>query len=199
MGIVTADLSVSLDGYSAGPNQSREQPFGDRVSEGERLHAWMFDHGDAHQAEVAAIVAAGAFVMGRNMFDAGRGEWDLEWMGWWGSDPPYHAPVFVLTHYRREPLEMEGGTTFHFVTGGPGEALDLARSAAGDENVAIAGGATTINQFLAAGLIDELRVHVAPEVYDVDYVRLFDGVGRTTLRATSGRWTPEVTHLVFRR
>ena len=140
MGIVTCDISISLDGYSAGPNQSLDRPFGDGVEGGETLHAWMFDHADDHRDELAAITAAGAFVMGRNMFGPGRGAWDPEWVGWWGPEPPYHAPVYVLTHVEREPLEMEGGTTFHFVTGGPEEALALARAAAGDRNVAIAGG-----------------------------------------------------------
>jgi dihydrofolate reductase len=199
MGIVTCDLAISLDGYSAGPNQSLEQPFGDGVVNGNTLHSWMFDRGEDHRAELTAITAAGAFIMGRNMFSPGRGAWDPDWKGWWGADPPYHAPVFVLTHVAREPLEMEGGTTFHFVTGGPAEALDLARAAAGDQNVAVAGGATTINEFLAAGAIDELRLHVAPVVLDIGYVRLFDGVGSITWSSASGRWTPEVTHLVYRR
>jgi dihydrofolate reductase len=203
MGIVTCDLAISLDGYSAGPNQSLEQPFGDSVRTGQTLHAWALDHAENHQAERAAITAAGAFIMGRNMFGPGRGEWDLEWSGWWGPEPPYHAPVFVLTHVERDPLVMEGGTTFHFVTGGPQEALDLARETAGDRNVAIAGGATTINQYLAAGEIDELRLHVAPIVLgivgDIGYVRLFEGVGRISWSSVSARWTPEVTHLVYRR
>ena len=124
----------------------------------------MFEHADDHRDELAAITAAGAFIMGRNMFSPGRGAWDPDWVGWWGPEPPYHAPVYVLTHVEREPLEMAGGTTFHFVTGGPEEALALARAAAGDRNVAIAGGSTTINQYLAAGAIDELRLHVVPVV-----------------------------------
>jgi dihydrofolate reductase len=139
MGIVTSDITVSLDGYSAGPNQSLDQPFGDGVEQGDTLHSWMFDHAEDHQSERAAITDAGAFIMGRNMYSPGRGSWDPEWRGWWGEDPPYHAPVFVLTHVEREPLEMEGGTTFHFVTGGIDEALGRARSAAGDRDVAIAG------------------------------------------------------------
>ena len=106
MGIVTCDLGISLDGYSAGPNQSLDQPFGDGVEGGESLHSWMFDHSDEHRAELAAITAAGAFIMGRNMFGPGRGSWDLDWVGWWGPDPPYHAPVYVLTHVEREPVEM---------------------------------------------------------------------------------------------
>ncbi|CAM3658684.1 dihydrofolate reductase family protein [Isoptericola cucumis] len=200
MSIVTCDLGISLDGFSAGPHQSLDQPFGDGVGGGEKLHAWMFDHGDDHADEVAAIVDAGAFVMGRNMFTPGRGDWDLDWKGWWGDDPPYHAPVFVLTHHEREPLEMDGGTTFHFVTGGPEAALERAREAAGERNVSVAGGATTINEFLDAGLIDELRLHVAPVVLGVrGGVRIFDGVGPRGLTATHVRRTPEVTHLTYRR
>ena len=199
MSIVTCDIGISLDGYSAGPNQSLDHPFGDGVDSGDALHSWMFEHADEHRAELDGILDAGAFIMGRNMFSPGRGAWDLDWVGWWGPEPPYHAPVYVLTHVEREPVEMEGGTTFHFVTGGPEEALKLAREAAGDRNVAIAGGASTINQFLAGGLLDELRLHVAPVVIDADYVRLFDGVGPITWSSTSGRWTPDVTHLVLRR
>ena len=199
MGIVTCDIGISIDGCSAGPNQSLEHPFGDGVDGGDDLHSWMFAHGDNHRDEVAAITAAGAFIMGRNMFSPGRGEWDPDWVGWWGADPPYHAPVFVLTHVARDPVEMAGGTTFHFVTGGPDEALTRAREAAGDANVAIAGGATTINQYLAAEAIDELRLHVAPVVVDNGYVRVFDGVGPRSWSSTSARWTPEVTHLVYRR
>ncbi|MFI2295320.1 dihydrofolate reductase family protein [Isoptericola sp. NPDC019571] len=197
---VTCDLGISLDGISAGVNQSLDQPFGDGVGDGERImHAWMFDNPDDHRAELDAITAAGAFVMGRNMFSPGRGDWDLSWRGWWGEDPPYHAPVFVLTHHERDPIEMQGGTTFHFVTGGPQEALARAREAAGDQTVSVAGGATTVNQFLAADLIDELRLHVAPVVLDVEGVRLFQGVGTHDLRIVSARVTPEVTHLVLRR
>jgi dihydrofolate reductase len=199
MGIVTCDISISLDGYSAGPNQSVDQPFGDGVVDGATLHSWMFDHADEHRAELDGILAAGAFIMGRNMFSPGRGAWDLDWVGWWGPDPPYHAPVFVLTHVAREPVEMDGGTTYHFITGGPAEALERAREAAGDRNVSIAGGATTVNQYLAAGMIDELHVHVAPVVIDAGYVRLFDGVGSITWSSVSGRFTPETTHLVCRR
>jgi dihydrofolate reductase len=200
MSYVTCDIGISLDGYSAGPNQSLEQPFGDGVGDGEALHSWMFDHAENHQDEIAAIVDAGAFIMGRNMFSPGRGEWDLAWTGWWGEDPPYHAPVFVLTHHERAPLEMAGGTTFHFVTGGVDEALVRAREAAGERNVAIAGGASTINACLAAGHVDELRLHVAPVVLGIrGGVRLFDGVGPLELSAVGVRHTPEVTHLVYRR
>jgi dihydrofolate reductase len=198
MGIVTCDISISLDGYAAGADQTLERPFGD-VDADATLHAWMFDHADDHRDELAAITAAGAFIMGRNMFGPSRGEWDLEWTGWWGPDPPYHAPVFVLTHVPRDPVEMAGGTTFHFVTDGPAAALAQAREAAGERDVAVAGGPSTVNQFLAAGLIDELRLHVTPVVLDVGYVRMFDGVGPISWSSSSARWTPEVTHLTYRR
>jgi dihydrofolate reductase len=199
MGIVTCDIAISLDGLCAGPNQSLEHPFGDGVETGDTLHRWMFVHGDNHRAELDAILDAGAFIMGRNMFSPGRGEWDLDWTGWWGEEPPYHGPVYVLTHHDREPVEMKGGTTFHFVTGGPDEALALARSAAGERNVAIAGGMSTVNQYLAAGVIDELRLHIAPVNVGVQYERIFDGVPMTAWSSTSGRWTPEVTHVTYRR
>ena len=117
MAVVTADIGpgvrggpVSLDGYAAGPNQSEDLPFGEGVDG--RLHTWMFDHADENRAEIDGIVNAGAYILGRNMFGPGRGDWDLDWKGWWGPEPPYHAPVFVLTHHRREPLEMGGDTTF---------------------------------------------------------------------------------------
>ena len=198
MGIVTADISVTLDGYGAGPNQRLESPFGDLDEE--RLHSWQFEHSDKNAAEVAAITEAAAFIMGRNMFSPGRGEWDLAWKGWWGEEPPYHAPVFVLTHHDREPLSMKGGTTFNFVTDGIASALDHARAAAGSGNVAIAGGATTINQYLAAGLIDELRLHLVPITAGVSGgSRIFDGVPSIELGVVSARHTPHVTHLTYRR
>jgi dihydrofolate reductase len=134
--------------------------------------------------------------MGRHMFGPGRGDWDLSWTGWWGPEPPYKAPVFVLTHHDREPVEMAGGTTFHFVTTGIADALQRARAAAGDRNVAIAGGAATVNQFLAAGLVDEVRLHVAPVLLGRGE-RLFDGVGRTDLTQVGARHTGSVTHLRY--
>jgi dihydrofolate reductase len=201
MGIVTADISTTVDGFGAGPNQCLERPFGD-FDQGP-LHAWMFDHRDEHLAEVEGILAAGAFVMGRNMFSPDRGPWDLAWRGWWGEEPPYHAPVFVLTHHEREPLEMDGGTTFHFVTGGIESALAQARHAAGDRDVAIAGGASTINAHLAAGLLDELRLHVTPWTSGLGATdggsRLFEGVPVIGLEPVAVRQTPQVTHLTYRR
>jgi dihydrofolate reductase len=125
-------------------------------------------------SEIEAMTAAGAFIMGRNMFGPGRGTWDEEWEGWWGEEPPYHGPVFVLTHHERAPLTMKGGTTFTFVTDGIESALAQAREAAGDANIAIAGGAATVNQYLAARLLDELRLHVAPLLLGAGE-RLFEG------------------------
>jgi dihydrofolate reductase len=197
---VTCDLSVSLDGFAAGPHPTRERPFGDVVGTGEVLHSWMFDHADDHPREVAGILGAGAYVMGRGMFDPGTGPWDLAWRGWWGDEPPYRAPVFVITHHERAPLVMDGGTTFHFVTSGLEAVVRRAREAAGDRDVAVAGGASTVNACLAAGMLDELRLHVAPVLLGiVGGVRLFDDVGRHALEAAGARQSPEVTHLVYRR
>ncbi|SHK36092.1 Dihydrofolate reductase [Pseudonocardia thermophila] len=196
---VTCDLAVSLDGIVAGPNQRADAPFGDGLgADGHDMHRWMLDEAEEHAAELAAITEAGAYIMGRNMFGPGRGEWDLSWTGWWGPNPPYHAPVFVLTHYERAPLVMEGGTTFHFVTEGPQAALKLAREAAGERTVAIAGGASTVNQYLSIGAIDELRLHVVPLVVGQGE-RLFAGVGRVQLRLASARCTPSVNHLTYER
>jgi dihydrofolate reductase len=198
MGIVTADIAVTLDGFGAGPNQRLEKPFGD--IEEEHLHSWMLAHTEENAPEIAAITEASAYIMGRNMFSPGRGEWDPAWRGWWGEDPPYHAPVFVLTHHEREPLPMEGGTTFNFVTDGIESALDQARAAAGSGSIAIAGGATTINQYLSAGLLDELRLHVVPFAAGVSGgSRMFDGVPPIEFDVANVRHTPHVTHLTYRR
>ena len=195
MGEVVCDISISADGYVAGPNQTRENPFGNVP--GERLHSWMFDTPDENAAEVSEILNAGAFVMGRNMFGPIRGEWDEDWKGWWGDDPPYHAPVFVLTHYSREPVTMQGGITFNFVTDGIESALAQARAVAGERNVAICGGASTVNQYLRGGYIDELRVHVAPVVFGASE-RLFDGVPTQNLELISARGASLVTHTTYR-
>jgi dihydrofolate reductase len=196
MTTVTADISVSLDGFGAGPNQSEELPFGEGL-EDEQLHTWMFDHRDENRAEVDAIVGAGAYIMGRNMFSPGRGEWDLDWKGWWGSDPPYHAPVFVLTHHRREPLVMDGGTTYIFVTDGPEAAMAQAKEAAGDRRVSIAGGAATINQYLSLGMIDELRLHIVPITLGAGE-RIFSGVGGLDFDIGAVRPTAHVVHVTLR-
>jgi dihydrofolate reductase len=157
----------------------------------------MFEAAEDNVEEIAAVTSAGAYIMGRNMFGPGRGAWDEEWKGWWGEEPPYHAPVFVLTHHSREMLVMEGGTTFTFVTDGTESALAQARSAAGDRDVAIAGGAATINQYLAAGLIDELRLHVAPVILGSGE-RLFAGVRDVDLEHVRTRSNELVTHITYR-
>ncbi|MCT9868932.1 dihydrofolate reductase family protein [Paenarthrobacter aurescens] len=195
MSRVTCDLTVSLDGYVAGPNQSLDEPLGER---GESLHRWQFEQREASAAEIAGILEAGAYIMGRNMFAGpGAAPWDQEWRGWWGEEPPYHAPVFVLTHHQREPLVMEGGTTFHFVTDGVESALAQAREAAGDRDVAIAGGAQTARQYLSAGLMDELRLHISPVILGGGE-RLLDGVGDVTLEPIEARGTGLVTHVRYR-
>lgn len=195
-GKVFCDATISLDGFSAGPTQSLDNPLGEGA---ERLHRWMFEEPDmtANAAAIDAIVDAGAFIMGRNMFTSGRGEWDREWKGWWGDDPPYHAPVFVLTHYPRESIEMQGGTSYTFVTGGIESALEQARAAAGNKDVAIAGGAETVRQYLAAGLLDELRLHVAPMLLGSGE-RLLDGVGDLSLEVVETSGTSLVTHVTYR-
>lgn len=194
-GKVVCDISISADGYVAGPGQTADKPFGDGPVD--LLHAWMFDTPDENKAEVDQITSAGAYVMGRNMFGPVRGAWDLDWKGWWGDDPPYHAPVFVLTHHPRDPVTMRGRTTFTFVTDGIHSALDQARAAAVERDVAIAGGATTVNQYLAAGLIHELRTHIAPVTLGAGE-RLFDGVGPLHLEILSARSASLVTHVGYR-
>jgi dihydrofolate reductase len=195
MSKVTCDMSMSVDGFVAGVNQSLAEPFGEGPRG--RLHRWMFEQPEANAAAIERLTAAGAYVMGRNMFGPGRGAWDLAWTGWWGEDPPYHAPVFVLTNHPREPLTMQGGTTFTFVTDGTDSALAQARAAAGDANVAIAGGAATVNRYLAAGHIDELRLHITPVILGAGE-RLFDGVGDITLEPLSTSGNDLVTHVDYR-
>jgi dihydrofolate reductase len=195
MPYLTSDPAISLDGFIAGPDQSLETPLG---VGGMELHRWHFEQVEENAAEIDAICTAGAYIMGRNMFTAGRGEWDLDWTGWWGDDPPYHAPVFVLTHYEREPIEMQGGTTFHFVTSGPEEALRRATEAAGDRTISIAGGASTINQFLRAGHIDELRLHIAPIVLGSGEA-LFADLKGLSFEVVSTRSTSLVAHVTLRR
>jgi dihydrofolate reductase len=195
MASITADPGITLDGYLAGPGQSLELPLG---VGGEAIHRWMFEQVDENEAEIAAICSAGAYIMGRNMFGPDRGDWDLDWRGWWGDDPPYHGPVFVLGHRERDPVPMEGGTTFHFVTGGIEEALRLAREAAGDRPISVCGGASTINQYLAAGYIDELRLHVAPIVLG-EGEALFRDLPGLSFEVVSSRSTSLVTHITLRR
>lgn len=193
---VTADMTITLDGYASGEGQSREQPFGD--IDPDRLQYWMFEHLDENSEERASITTAGAYIMCRKIFDSEEGEWDLDGQGYWGPNPTYHAPTFVLCHRPRPRIEMEGGTVFHFVTDGIEAALERAREVAGEKNISIAGGPSVLNQYLAAGLVDELRVHVAPFVAGGGE-RLFEGTAGTELTPVSSRATPHVTHLVYRR
>ena len=208
MSKVSCQISVSVDGYVAGPNQSLDNPIGEG---GMRLHEWAFatdtwneQHGRqagerTADSEIAAkmMEGIGAFIMGRNMFSPGRGAWDESWTGWWGDDPPYHTPVYVLTHYAREPLEMQGGTTFYFVTDGIESALEQARAAASDQDVSIAGGAAAVNQYLTAGLLDELYLHIAPVVLGGGE-RLFVGVGDPKLEPVEVVHSPAATHVRYR-
>jgi dihydrofolate reductase len=199
LGRVTSDLAISVDGYSAGLNQTEQRPFGDDGGDGRggRLHGWMFETPEENRAELDRMTAAMAFIMGRNMFGPVRDEWDRQWNGWWGDNPPFHAPVFVLTHHQRDPQPMDGGTTYHFVTDGIESALKYAREAAGDGDVSIHGGATTVNSYLAAGLIDELRLHIVPITLGAG-TRLFDGVPSLNLEQVQSRAASSVTHLTYR-
>jgi dihydrofolate reductase len=193
---VTCNISTSVDGFVAGPHQSVDNPIGEG---GMRVHDWHLNP----QGEDQAVIdewqqSPGAYIMGRNMFGPGRGDWDLDWKGWWGDEPPYHAPVFVLTHHARESLTMDGGTTFHFVTKGIETALEEARAAAGEKNVEIAGGASTINAYLQAGAIDELHLHIAPILLGGG-ARLFDGVSADLpLQPVQVIGSPTVTHIKYR-
>jgi dihydrofolate reductase len=210
VGIVKFSVSVSLDGFLAGPDQSLENPLG---VGGEDLHRWMFEleiwrrlvgeEGGVVNASTPiledALTSFGAVVMGRNMFGGGPGPWsdDPPWRGWWGEDPPYHTPVFVLTHHPREPLEMEGGTTFFFVTDGIRSAMEQARSVAGERDVSIGGGAKTLQQYLAAGLVDEFELHVAPQILGSGE-RLLEDVGDLKLEQVRSIDAPGVTHVKYR-
>jgi dihydrofolate reductase len=205
------DISVSLDGYVAGPDADLENPLG---RGGEGLHEWVFGlaswrepHGleggetNASSEVVAETVAAqGAVVMGRRMYSSGSGPWeqDPKADGWWGEEPPFHVPVFVLTHHAREPLAMRGGTTFTFVTDGIASAVEQARAAAGDKDVLVAGGADVVQQALEAGLLDELQIHLVP-VFLGTGVALLDRIGPDTqLEPDRVVDAPGVTHLRYR-
>ena len=208
MSRVTCQVSMSLDGFVAGPDQSPDEPLG---VGGERLHEWAYalesfneqhgrtggDRNADNDVLAAATRNVGAYVMGRRMFGGGDGPWDPEWKGWWGAKPPFHAPVFVLTHHAREPLEMEGGTTFTFVTDGIAAALRAARQAAGDQDVAIAGGASVIQQYLAAGAIDELHLHIVSTLLGAGE-RLLENVGDLRVEPVDVVASPLVTHIKYR-
>jgi dihydrofolate reductase len=194
---ITCHMSMSLDGFVAGPDQSRENPLGVR---GLELHRWHLGE-PTHEADIAAtnslMAPRGAYVMGRNMFGPIRGEWDEDWRGWWGDEPPYHAPVFVLTHYAHESIEMQGGTTFHFVTQGFDAALAQARDVAGDLDVDIAGGASTVRQAFAAGAVDELTVDIAPVLLGSGE-RLFEGLEDPGLEMLQVSHSPLAIHVRYR-
>jgi dihydrofolate reductase len=210
MSQLTFDISMSLDGFVAGPNPRAEAPLGDG---GERLHEWAYDLESFHErhnmpggtrnqdADVLAeaMDTIGAEIMGRGMFGGGPGPWDESWTGWWGDDPPFRMPVFVLTHHPREPLQMQGGTTFTFVTDGIESALEQARAAAGGKDVGIGGGADVIQQYLRAGLVDKFQVHIAPILLGSG-TRLFDAVGsdQPSLEITRVVNSPAVTHVRYR-
>lgn len=195
----TCHMSISLDGFVAGPGQSREDPLGKR---GLELHRWHIGDPRANDADKVAnewlMRPRGAYVMGRNMFGPIRGDWDEEWTGWWGAEPPYHAPVFVLTHHAHDPIQMEGGTTFHFVTEGFDAAYSAACQAAGDKGVDIAGGASTVRQALMAGVIDELTLDIAPVLLGSGE-RIFDGVESFGFEPAEVLHSPLATHIRYRR
>ncbi len=205
-------FSLSIDGFGAGPSQSLENPLG---LGGMELHKWFFptntfqkmvfgkEGGTGIDDDIAAkgFENIGAHVMGRNMFGPVRGAWpDDSWKGWWGDNPPYHTPVFVLTHHAREPLEMEGGTTFYFVTGGIHEALERARDAAGTRDIRLSGGVSAIRQYLEAGLVDEMHLAISPTLLGSGE-NLFHGIDLSALgyRCTEHVPTQAATHVVIGR
>jgi len=210
--IRVAGFSLSVDGFGAGPDQSLENPLGRR---GEELHHWAFPtksfrtmFGEPGGSEGVdddyarrSMAGFGAFILGRNMFGPVRGPWpDANWKGWWGDNPPYHAPTFVLTHHPRDPIVMEGGTTFHFVSDGIEAALDRARKAAGGLDIKIGGGVETVRQYLRAGLIDELHFAIAPIVLGRGEA-MFAGIDLPALgyRVVEHAATEHATHLVLSR
>jgi dihydrofolate reductase len=204
-------FSISIDGYGAGPHQALERPLGEN---GLELHAWFFEtatframhggqegggHGVDERFAARALDGIGAWILGRNMFGPVRGPWaDESWRGWWGDSPPYHVPVFVLTHHARPPLEMQGGTTFHFVTGGIREALGQARRAAGGKDVRVGGGVATVRQYLREGLLDELHLAISPVLLGRGEA-LFEGMDWRALgyRCVETTLGEKATHLVL--
>jgi len=210
--VKVAAFSVSLDGYGAGPDQSRENPLGRR---GEELHEWIFPtrmfqkiYGKGEGTEETdnefaerSFENLGAWIMGRNMFGPIRGPWQNdEWKGWWGENPPYHVPIFVLTHHPKEPLIMKGETVFHFVTDGIESALEKARRAANGKDIRIGGGASTIRQFLQAGYIDEIHLAFSP-VFLGSGEHLFDGIDLAKLgfRLTQTAYGKNAVHVILEK
>lgn len=208
--VKVAAFSVSLDGFGAGPDQSREEPLG---KGGEELHEWMFPtkmfqnmmgkeggtEGTDNDFAERSMENIGAWIMGRNMFGPIRGPWpNDEWKGWWGEEPPYHVPVFVLTHHEREPVAMKGGTVFHFVTDGIESALDKARKAANGKDIRIGGGVSTIRQFLQADYIDEMHLAFSP-VFLGSGEHLFPGIDLPGLgfKVTQKKQGERATHIIL--
>ena len=204
-------FAVSIDGFGAGPDQDLNNPLG---VGGKGLHEWFFPTktfrethgGDAGSTGIdndfaeASMQNVGAWIMGRNMFTPARGPWEFEWKGWWGPNPPYHVPTFVLTHHARPSLEMEGDNIFHFVTGGIEEALTHAKSVAGDKDIRIGGGASTVRQYLKAGLIDELHIVMSPVLLGSGEP-LFTGLNLKALGYECAEFTPsaKAAHLLIKR
>ena len=195
---VTSHMSISLDGFVAGPDQSQQHPLG---IGGTKVHEWHMPPGPHHPVDEAfaerLLGTRGAYIMGRNMFGPVRGEWGAsDWRGWWGPEPPYHAPVFVLTHYPHPPIEMEGGTTFHFVDGFDA-ALAAARDVAGNLPIDIAGGASAVRQALLAGCLDELVLDIAPVLLGSGE-RIFDGITDLIAEPVEVATSPKTTHVVYK-
>jgi dihydrofolate reductase len=210
MSKVRVQITMSLDGYVAGPNQSMKEPLG---VGGESLHGWVLELAawrEAHGQKGGVVNASsaimqetfenvGAVIMGRNMFGGGPGPWKADWKGWWGENPPYHMPVFVLTHHPRDPLPMRGDTTFHFITDGIESAQSKAKLAAADKEVLLMGGANAIQQFLAAGLVDEVNLSIVPLMLGGGE-RLLDNLGDPAPRLEQTRVVegPGVVHVRYR-
>lgn len=207
-----AAFSLSVDGFGAGPDQSLDNPLGKRGTE---LHEWFFKtrtfrtmigKNDGSTSVDESFASAGntgfgAFILGRNMFGPVRGEWpDEEWKGWWGDNPPYHRPTFILTHHPRDPIIMEGGTTFYFVTGGIEEAMERAKAAAGDADIKIGGGVSTVRQYLRAGLIDEMHLAISPVILGRGEA-MFEGIDLASLGffVESSVTTEKAMHVTLRK
>ena len=197
MSFVTSHMSISVNGFVAGPDQSEDHPLG---VDGIKLHHWHLNdckHPIDEAFTQRLLGPRGAYIMGRNMFGPVRGEWgESDWRGWWGPEPPYHAPVFVLTHHPRDPIEMEGGTVFNFI-GNFDAALAAAAEEAGDRPIDVAGGASTVRQALQVGCLNELVLDVIPVVLGSGE-RIFDGVSELNAEPVEAATSPVATHIVYR-